>query len=94
MHVIVAPSSTPGVTFESRMFAPSAGVAEDPVCGTANALATPYWMVAKNISESDAILAKQVSARGGELRIVLNAEEQKIKLAGQVRNVCRGELYI
>jgi predicted PhzF superfamily epimerase YddE/YHI9 len=76
------------------MFAPSAGVAEDPVCGTAHALATPYWMIAKNISESDAVLARQVSARGGELRILSDVGERKIKLVGQVRNVCKGELYI
>jgi predicted PhzF superfamily epimerase YddE/YHI9 len=94
VHVVVAPSSIPGVTFESRMFAPIAGVAEDPVCGTAHTLSTPYWMVANNISESDAILAKQVSTRGGDLRIVWDAGERKIKLAGQVRSVCQGELYI
>jgi predicted PhzF superfamily epimerase YddE/YHI9 len=76
------------------MFAPSAGVAEDPVCGTANALAMPYWIVAKNISESDVVLAKQVSARGGEIRILLNAEKRRMKLVGQVRSVCRGELYV
>ncbi len=35
VHVVVAPSSTPNVTFESRMFAPRAGVPEDPVCGSA-----------------------------------------------------------
>jgi predicted PhzF superfamily epimerase YddE/YHI9 len=94
VHVVVAPSSIPGVTFESRMFAPRAGVAEDPVCGTAHALSTPYWMVANNISESDVVIAKQVSARGGDLRILWDAGERKIKLAGQVRSVCRGELCV
>jgi predicted PhzF superfamily epimerase YddE/YHI9 len=76
------------------MFAPQAGVAEDPVCGTANALAAPYWMVAKNISKSEVILVKQVSARGGDLRIEWDAGEGKIKLAGQARGVCSGEVYI
>ena len=76
------------------MFSPNAGVAEDQVCGTANALAMPYWIVARNISESDAVLARQVSSRGGDLRILLDAGERKIKLVGQVRSVCRGELYI
>jgi hypothetical protein len=51
-------------------------------------------MVANNISESNVILAKQVSPRGGDLRILLDAGERKIRLAGQVRSVCRGELYI
>ena len=94
MHVVVAQSSIPGVTFESRMFAPRAGLAEDPVCGSAHTLSMPYWMVANNIPESEAILAKQVSARGGDLRILLDAGGRRIKLAGRVRMVCRGELYI
>jgi hypothetical protein len=48
-------------------------------------------MVANNISESN---AKQVSARGGDLRILLDGAELKIKLAGHVRSVCRGELKV
>jgi predicted PhzF superfamily epimerase YddE/YHI9 len=60
VHVVVAPSSIPGVTFESRMFAPIAGVAEDPVCGTAHTLSTPYWMVANSITKSNVVLAKSV----------------------------------
>ena len=94
VHVVVGGSSIPGVTFESRMFAPRAGVAEDPVCGTAHTLSTPYWMVAKNIPESEVILANQVSARGGDVRIVLDGREGRIKLAGRVKTVCRGEVYI
>lgn len=92
VHVIVAPSSVPGVAFESRMFAPVAGVTEDPVCGTAHTLSTPYWMAAKDLS--GVVLAKQVSAREGDLRIVFDEENRRIKLAGRVRSVCRGELYI
>ncbi|KAN0113814.1 hypothetical protein V8E52_007286 [Russula decolorans] len=94
VHVVVARSSIAGVTFESRMFAPRAGVAEDPVCGSAHTLSTPYWMVANNIPESEVIVAKQVSGRGGDLRIVVDGREGRIKLAGRVRTVCRGELYI
>jgi len=90
--VIVAPSSVPGVTFESRMFAPGAGLVEDPVCGTAHTLSTPYWMAAKDIS--GVIFAKQVSAREGDLRILFDTSERRIKLAGRVRTVSKGELYI
>jgi predicted PhzF superfamily epimerase YddE/YHI9 len=76
------------------MFAPRAGVAEDPVCGSAHTLSTPYWVIANKIPESEVILAKQVSARGGDLRILLDVGERRIKLAGRVRMVSRGELYI
>ncbi len=94
VHVVVAPSSTPNVTFESRMFAPRAGVPEDPVCGSAHTLSTPYWMVANKLPESDVILAKQVSARGGDLRIVLDGREGRIKLAGAVRTVLRRVVHL
>ncbi|KAI0298801.1 hypothetical protein B0F90DRAFT_1632068 [Multifurca ochricompacta] len=92
VHVVVAPSSVPGVTFESRMFAPRAGVPEDPVCGTAHTLSTPYWMSMNNLT--GVVFAKQVSAREGDLRILLDVAEQRIKLAGQVKTVSKGELYI
>jgi len=92
VHVVVAPSSVPGVTFESRMFAPRAGIPEDPVCGTAHTLATPYWIATNELS--GVVNAKQVSARGGDLKIQLDAAEQRIKLAGKVKTVSLGELFV
>ena len=92
MTVVVAPSLVPGVDFESRMFAPRAGVAEDPVCGSAHTLSTPYWMSTRKLS--GVVNAKQVSSRGGDLRIQFDATEQRIKLAGKVRAVSQGELFV
>jgi len=92
VHVVVAPSSVPGVAFESRMFAPRAGVPEDPVCGTAHTLSTPYWIATKELS--GVVNAKQVSARGGDLKIQFDVAEQRIKLAGQVKTVSKGELFV
>ncbi|KAI9453694.1 Diaminopimelate epimerase-like protein [Lactarius psammicola] len=92
VHVVVAPSSVSGVTFESRMFAPRAGIPEDPVCGTAHTLSTPYWMATKELS--GVVSARQVSARGGDLKIQFDAAEQRIKLAGQVKTVSKGELFV
>jgi predicted PhzF superfamily epimerase YddE/YHI9 len=74
------------------MFAPRAGLVEDPVCGTAHTLSTPYWMSAKGISGT--VFAKQVSAREGDLRIFFDASSRRIKLAGRVRTVSKGELYV
>jgi len=48
----------------SRAFAPAAGIDEDPVTGTAHALATPYW--AEQLGRAR-ITAYQASSRGGEL---------------------------
>ena len=41
--IVTAPSSTPGVDFVSRFFAPAAGVPEDPVTGSAHCTLVPYW---------------------------------------------------
>ncbi|KZV63002.1 Diaminopimelate epimerase-like protein [Peniophora sp. CONT] len=96
VHVLTTPSDDPTVAFESRMFAPAASVPEDPVCGTAHALSTPYWAVKLGLHaqvEGSGILARQVSPRGGELRIRID-EEGLVRLAGPVTVISRGELYV
>ncbi|MBI2686436.1 MAG: PhzF family phenazine biosynthesis protein [Acidobacteria bacterium] len=50
--------------FVSRFFAPSQGIDEDPVTGSAHCTLTPYW--AKRLNKSS-LFARQISARGGEL---------------------------
>lgn len=50
--------------FVSRFFAPGAGIAEDPVTGSAHCTLTPYW--AKRLGKAR-LHALQVSRRGGEL---------------------------
>ncbi|MBZ4415362.1 PhzF family phenazine biosynthesis protein [Myxococcus sp. RHSTA-1-4] len=64
--------------FVSRFFAPRAGVPEDPVTGSAHCSLVPYW--AKRLGRPS-LLARQVSARGGELR----CEERgsRVSIAGQ-----------
>ena len=91
MHVI-APSLVPGVAFESRMFLPNVGLPEDPVCGSAHTLSAPYWMTTRGLS--GAIYAKQVSSRGGDLKIQFDVGERRIKLAGKVKTVSHGELFV
>lgn len=71
-HVVVATSSVPGVAFESRMFAPFTGFPENPVCCTAHTL-SPYWMSTKGLSWM--INARQVSSRGGDLKIQFDETE-------------------
>jgi len=50
--------------FVSRFFAPNAGIAEDPVTGSAHSMLIPYW--AKRLGKSF-LVAEQLSARGGTL---------------------------
>lgn len=50
--------------FVSRFFAPSKGVPEDPVTGSAHCTLIPYW--SRRLGKTK-LFARQVSARGGEL---------------------------
>lgn len=52
------------VDFVSRFFGPQSGIDEDPVTGSAHTTLTPYW--AEKLTKSR-LVAKQVSARGGDL---------------------------
>lgn len=75
------------VDFVSRFFGPGAGVDEDPVTGSAHCILTPYWAAKTG---KDRLVARQVSARGGDLR--LHARGERVGIAGQAVTVIRGEL--
>ncbi|KAJ3534918.1 hypothetical protein NM688_g7055 [Phlebia brevispora] len=91
VNIITSSSSDPGVSFVSRMFAPQVGVPEDPVCGSAHGLLGPYW--SQKLAKGDTeMLAKQVSKRGGTLRVSWNEKENWLTLAGQTKIVLKGEL--
>jgi PhzF family phenazine biosynthesis protein len=75
--------------FVSRYFAPDAGIAEDPVTGSAHCTLTPYW--ADRLGRNS-LHARQVSARGGELWCSL--EGQRVKIAGQAVLYLKGEITL
>lgn len=64
--------------FVSRFFAPKAGVAEDPVTGSAHCTLIPYW--ADRLGKP-CLHARQVSQRGGELFCELLGDQ--VKIAGK-----------
>ncbi len=75
--------------FVTRFFAPAVGVDEDPVCGSAHCCLTPYWSTRLNKSH---LMANQVSARGGVLRLTLKGD--RVILGGQAVTIWRGELLV
>jgi PhzF family phenazine biosynthesis protein len=85
--IVTAPADDPQFDFVSRFFAPALGVDEDPVCGSAHCCLTPYW--AERLKKSE-LMAHQVSARGGVLRLKLNGD--RVILGGQAVTVWKGEL--
>ena len=85
--IVTAPGSD--CDFVSRFFAPSEGVPEDPVCGSAHTEMTPYW--AARLGKRR-MVAHQVSQRGG----VLMVEDRgaRVAIAGQVVPYLEGTIRI
>ena len=82
-------ASSEGIDFVSRFFAPRAGINEDPVTGSAHCCLTPYW--SERLGRN-AFVARQLSPRGGTLRVSL--EGDRVKLRGQAVTVLRGQLCV
>jgi predicted PhzF superfamily epimerase YddE/YHI9 len=75
--------------FVSRFFAPAAGVNEDPVTGSAHCTLIPFW--AGRLGKSR-LVARQISARGGELFCELRGD--RVGIAGRCFTYLRGELEV
>lgn len=85
--IITARDETGAYDFISRFFAPGAGVAEDPVTGSAHCALGPYWQT--RLGKSD-FTAYQASARGGVVRVSVRGE--RVLLGGQAVTMSRVEL--
>jgi predicted PhzF superfamily epimerase YddE/YHI9 len=85
--IVTARAESREFDFVSRFFAPSAGVDEDPVTGSAHCVLGPYW--AKHLCKTE-FVAYQASARGGVVKVRLVGN--RVKLGGQAVTVMRGEL--
>ena len=77
------------VDFVSRYFAPSYGLPEDPVTGSAHCGLTPYW--GKRLGKQG-LLARQLSERGGGMWCELSADH--VKLTGKAALTLQGTLSI
>jgi PhzF family phenazine biosynthesis protein len=75
-HGTIATAPGEEVDFVSRFFAPSVGIDEDPVTGSAHCTLTPYW--SKRLGKTE-LSARQVSRRGGELVCIDEGERVIIK---------------
>ena len=84
---IIATAPGENVDFVSRFFCPKYGVPEDPVCGSAHCMLTPYW--ASKMNKLD-LLAHQVSKRGGEIHCRLI--EDRVELKGQAVQYLKGRI--
>jgi PhzF family phenazine biosynthesis protein len=88
--VVTAPGDAESRTdIVSRVFTPHFGIHEDPVTGSAHAVAVPYW--AERLGRSR-MTAFQASARGGRLTCALEGE--RVVLGGACVTVIEGTFLL
>ena|ERR1051325_9420580 len=83
--------TAPGVDcdFVSRFFAPTAGVPEDPVTGSAHCTLIPYW--SQQLGKTK-LFARQLSKRSGELFCELAGE--RVLIGGKAVLYSKGQIEI
>jgi PhzF family phenazine biosynthesis protein len=87
--VIITARGDGDVDFVSRFFAPSVGIDEDPVTGSAHSQLIPFWSEKLNKQKMH---AKQLSKRGGELWVSYNGD--RVNIAGQCAFYMKAEIEI
>ncbi|KAJ7216306.1 hypothetical protein GGX14DRAFT_441086 [Mycena pura] len=104
--VVTSASRKEGIAYETRMFAPTIGVREDHVCGSAHCLNAPYWAEKAEAQRVENGLAsggytngrpqhaKAVSQRGGDIWAMYFADKQRVQLDGNVKFVSIGMLDV
>lgn len=85
--IVTSRSTSAKRDFVSRFFAPSTGIPEDSVTGSAHCCLAPFW--ARRLRKTT-FVAHQLSARGGELRLALDGD--RVRIGGQAVTVIRGHL--
>lgn len=87
MVIITAPGKE--VDFVSRFFAPTAGVDEDPVTGSAHSQLIPFW--SEKLGKKK-MQAKQLSQRGGELTCEQRGD--RVMMGGRCVFYMEGEISL
>lgn len=85
--IVTAPGSDSDIV--SRFFAPSVGIPEDPVTGSAHTVLTPFW--AKRLGKNE-LSARQISQRGGTLRCVLL--KNRVEIGGYAVTYMSGKISL
>ena len=87
LYIATAPGEATDIV--SRVFAPGAGIDEDPVTGSAHCLLTPYWAARLG---RERFSAYQASARGGHIDCRL--ANGRAHLGGRCRTVIEGRFFL
>ncbi len=89
-HLIVtAPGSETNFDYCVRCFAPSLGIDEDPVTGSAQCALVPFWHMKTGKHD---FISHQVSGRGGVLKVSL--KETRVEISGRAKTIFQAELFV
>ena len=86
---VIATAKGDAVDFISRFFVPKAGIAEDPVTGSAHCTLVPFW--AERLGRSE-LVAHQISPRGGELHCEHRGD--RVIMSGQCALFLTGSIHL
>ena len=86
---VIATARGDTVDFVSRFFVPKAGIAEDPVTGSAHCTLVPFW--AERLGRTT-LVAHQVSPRGGELHCEHRGE--RVIISGHCTLFLTGNIHL
>ena len=86
---IVTATGEGDADYVCRLFAPSAGIDEDPATGSIHCTLAPYW--AGRLGEVT-LRAQQLSARGGTMRCTVG--DDCVKITGRARLYVHGTLEL
>jgi predicted PhzF superfamily epimerase YddE/YHI9 len=85
--IVTAPSATSDYDIVSRFFAPSVGINEDAVTGSAHCLLGPYWQARLG---RETLVGYQASARGGVVQV--RVDGPRVELGGCAITIISGSL--
>ncbi|HXQ18161.1 MAG TPA: PhzF family phenazine biosynthesis protein [Acidimicrobiales bacterium] len=87
--IVTAPGDRPGIDCVSRVFAPNAGIPEDPVTGSAHCTLAAFW--GARLGRDD-LVGEQASARGGIVR--MRRAGDRVVISGQAVTVSEVDMTI
>jgi PhzF family phenazine biosynthesis protein len=87
--VTITARGTGDYDFVSRFFSPGEAVWEDPVTGSAHTMLIPYW--SEKLGKTQ-MLARQVSARGGDVRCELQGN--RVLMSGTAVTWMQGKILL
>ncbi|HUI02082.1 MAG TPA: PhzF family phenazine biosynthesis protein [Acidimicrobiales bacterium] len=87
--IVTAPGDRPGIDCVSRVFAPNAGIAEDPVTGSAHCSLAVHW---GGLLGRHELVGEQASARGGVVRMRRHGD--RVVIGGRAVTVSQVRLVV